>query len=144
MSELTKYEKLVKLQPVDFVPEIQLYLCDTAHHIVYPDRYPCWAYAWVGGKALARYILDHPQLVEGKTIIDMAAGSGIAAIAAKMAGAARVIAVDDYTPRCTYLVLPTITFAYVTIVVPHHSSKFILKHSINNASIITKFRFIFQ
>lgn len=98
MPELTKYEKLVRLQPVDFVPEIQLYLCDTAHHIVYPDRYPCWAYAWVGGKALARYILDHPELVEGKTVIDMAAGSGIAAIAAKMAGAARVIAVDDYTP----------------------------------------------
>jgi predicted nicotinamide N-methyase len=98
MTELTKYDKLVRLQQVDFVPEIQLYLCDTAHQIVYPNRYPCWAYAWVGGKALARYILDNPELVAGKTVVDMASGSGISAIAAKMAGAARVVAVDDYTP----------------------------------------------
>jgi len=98
MTELTKYDKLVRLQPVDFVPEIQLYLCDTAHYIVYPNRFPCWAYAWVGGKALARYILDNPELVAGKTVVDMAAGSGITAIAAKMAGAARVVAVDDYGP----------------------------------------------
>jgi len=98
MTELTKYDKLVRLQPVDFVPEIQLYLCDTAHYIVPPNRFPCWAYAWVGGKALARYIIDNPELVAGKTVVDLAAGSGITAIAAKMAGAARVVAVDDYTP----------------------------------------------
>lgn len=98
MTEMTRYDKLLRLQPVEFVPEIQLYLCDTAHVFMAPERYPCWAYAWVGGKALARYILDNPSLVEGKTIVDIASGSGIVAIAAKMAGAARVVAVDDYTP----------------------------------------------
>jgi predicted nicotinamide N-methyase len=98
MTELTIKNKLLRLQPVDFVPEMQLYLCDTAH-VIYPgERYECWAYAWVGGKALARYIIDNPQLVAGKTIVDMASGSGIVAIAAKMAGAARVVAVDDYDP----------------------------------------------
>lgn len=105
MTELTKYDKLVRLQPVDYVPEIQLYLCDTPHFIVPPDRFPCWAYAWVGGKALARYILDNPGLVAGKTVVDMASGSGIVAIAAKMAGAARVVAVDDYTPSVEIIAL---------------------------------------
>lgn len=98
MTELTINNKLVRLQQVDIVPEMQLYLCDTAHVVYESERYACWAYAWVGGKALARYILDNPELVAGKTVVDMASGSGIVAIAAKMAGAARVVAVDDYTP----------------------------------------------
>jgi predicted nicotinamide N-methyase len=96
MTEITLKNKLLRLQPVDFTPEISLYLCDTAHIFEYGWRYECWAYAWVGGKALARYILDNPQLVEGKTVVDIASGSGIVAIAAKLAGAARVVAVDDY------------------------------------------------
>lgn len=105
MTELTKHGKTVRLQAVDFVPEIQLYLCDTAHVIIPPARYPCWAYAWVGGKALARYILDNPELVAGKTVVDIASGSGITAIAAKMAGAARVVAIDDYGPSAEIMQL---------------------------------------
>jgi predicted nicotinamide N-methyase len=55
---------------------------------------PFWAFAWAGGQALARYVLDHPQAVAGKAVIDFAAGSGIVAIAAARAGAARVLAAD--------------------------------------------------
>ena len=55
---------------------------------------PFWAFAWAGGQALARYVLDHPQAVAGKAVIDFAAGSGIVAVAAARAGAARVLAAD--------------------------------------------------
>lgn len=55
---------------------------------------PFWAFAWAGGQALARYILDAPQLVQGRGVIDFASGSGIVAIAAAKAGAARVLAAD--------------------------------------------------
>ncbi len=49
---------------------------------------PFWAFAWAGGQALARYILDHPALVRGKHVFDFASGSGLVAIAAMKAGAA--------------------------------------------------------
>ncbi|WP_296600534.1 methyltransferase, partial [Phenylobacterium sp.] len=55
---------------------------------------PFWAFAWAGGQALARYLLDHPHVVAGKAVVDFASGSGIVAIAAKRAGAARVLAAD--------------------------------------------------
>jgi predicted nicotinamide N-methyase len=53
---------------------------------------PFWAFAWAGGQALARYLLDHPEAVRGKTVLDFASGSGLSAIAAAKAGAERVIA----------------------------------------------------
>ena len=55
---------------------------------------PFWAFAWAGGQALARYILDKPQTVSGKAVVDFASGSGIVGIAAMRAGAARVLAAD--------------------------------------------------
>jgi predicted nicotinamide N-methyase len=55
---------------------------------------PYWGFAWPGGQAVARYVLDHPHLVAGKRVLDLAAGSGVAAIAAAKAGAARVTAHD--------------------------------------------------
>jgi len=55
---------------------------------------PFWAFAWAGGQALARYLLDHPEVVRGKRVLDFAAGSGLQGIAAKLAGAASVEAVD--------------------------------------------------
>lgn len=55
---------------------------------------PYWAFAWPGGQALARHVLDHPSLVAGLTVLDFAAGCGIAAIAAARAGAARVLAAE--------------------------------------------------
>ncbi len=53
---------------------------------------PFWAAAWPGGQALARYVLDHPDLVAGRSVLDLGAGSGLVAVAAAMAGATRVIA----------------------------------------------------
>lgn len=55
---------------------------------------PYWAFAWAGGQALARYVLDNPELVAGRTVVDFGAGSGLAAIAAAKAGARSVLAFD--------------------------------------------------
>lgn len=85
------------------VPEVRLYLADEAHalwekteeelaEIGLPP--PFWAFAWAGGQGLARYLLDHPESVEGKRVLDFAAGSGLVGIAAMKAGAAYVTAAD--------------------------------------------------
>ncbi|SCW87105.1 class I SAM-dependent methyltransferase [Ancylobacter rudongensis] len=55
---------------------------------------PFWAFAWAGGQALARYILDHPETVRGKRVLDFASGSGLVGIAAAKAGAAHVACAD--------------------------------------------------
>lgn len=55
---------------------------------------PFWAFAWAGGQALSRYVLDRPETVRGKRVIDLASGSGLVAIAAIKAGAAHVLAAD--------------------------------------------------
>ena len=90
------------LLPVPLVPEISLYLADAQvglfdlsggdFHSDEPP--PFWAFVWAGGQALARYVLDHPDEVRGRTVLDVAAGSGVAAIAAARAGAAAVTAID--------------------------------------------------
>jgi predicted nicotinamide N-methyase len=85
------------------VPELQLHLADDAvslwelteeqlGELGLPP--PFWAFAWAGGQALARYLLDHPETVRGKTVLDVASGSGLVAIAAMKAGAASALAVD--------------------------------------------------
>ena len=61
---------------------------------------PYWAFAWAGGQALARYVLDNPQLVTGKHVLDIGAGSGVVAIAAAKAGAASVLAADIDSFSC--------------------------------------------
>jgi predicted nicotinamide N-methyase len=55
---------------------------------------PFWAFPWVGGQALARYLLDHPDVVRGRRVLDFASGSGISAIAAARSGARRVTAAE--------------------------------------------------
>ena len=55
---------------------------------------PFWAFAWAGGQALARFILDRPETVRGLDVIDLASGSGLVAIAAGLAGASHVLAAD--------------------------------------------------
>jgi predicted nicotinamide N-methyase len=55
---------------------------------------PFWAFAWAGGQALARYLLDHPETVKDRQVIDIASGSGLVAIAAARAGAAAVTGYD--------------------------------------------------
>jgi predicted nicotinamide N-methyase len=86
------------LRPVPLVPEIMLHLAggevglfDASGGEFRSDHPPpFWAFVWAGGQALARYVLDHPAVVEGKRVLDLAAGSGIVAIAAARAGAAAV------------------------------------------------------
>jgi predicted nicotinamide N-methyase len=55
---------------------------------------PYWAFAWAGGQALARYVLDNPVMVRGKRVLDIGAGSGLVGLAAARAGAADVLAAD--------------------------------------------------
>ena len=85
------------------VPEVKLHLAHEAVPIWQKTEEelgeiglppPFWAFAWAGGQALARYILDNPEIVKGKRVIDIASGSGLVAIAAMKAGAATVLAAD--------------------------------------------------
>lgn len=55
---------------------------------------PYWAFAWAGGQALARYVLDNPEVVHGKTVLDLGSGSGLVGIAAMKAGARSVLSAD--------------------------------------------------
>ena len=88
------------LAPVPAVAEIRLYLADDALSLwqqaeerAGPDQPPpFWAFPWPGGQALARYVLDHPGLVAGRRVLDVGSGSGLVAIAARLAGAAAVLA----------------------------------------------------
>jgi predicted nicotinamide N-methyase len=57
-----------------------------------PSEPPFWAAAWPGGQALARYVLDVPELVAGRSVLDLGSGSGLVAVAAALAGARRVVA----------------------------------------------------
>jgi predicted nicotinamide N-methyase len=85
------------------VPEIVLHLADEAVALWQRTEDelgamglppPFWAFAWAGGQALARYILDNQAYVKGKHVLDFASGSGLVAIAAAKAGAHHVVAAD--------------------------------------------------
>lgn len=60
---------------------------------------PFWAFPWAGGQALSHYVLDNPDVVRGKLVLDLASGSGLVAVAAALAGAAQVVA-NDIDPMC--------------------------------------------
>src|SRR5262245_9156222 len=92
-----------KLLPVPLVPEIRLHLAEASlptwrkteeelGEMNLPPPY--WAFAWAGGQALARYLIDNPTTVFGAEVLDLGSGSGLTAIAAMRAGAARVVAAD--------------------------------------------------
>jgi predicted nicotinamide N-methyase len=87
--------------PVPLVPEIVLrqatdpYLVWESYRAERGDEaapMPFWAFAWAGGQALARHLLDDPAVVAGKRVLDVGSGSGLVAVAAKLAGAAEVVA----------------------------------------------------
>lgn len=97
-----------RVQPPPHTPELTLHLADEVTpiwrlteealaEIGLPP--PFWAFAWAGGQALGRYILDHPSEVAGKRVLDFASGSGIVGIAAMRAGAGHVLA-SDIDPFC--------------------------------------------
>jgi predicted nicotinamide N-methyase len=85
------------------VPEIKLYLAEESLPIWQKTEEelgelnvppPYWAFAWAGGQALARYILDNPMLLSGKRVLDLGSGSGLTAIAAMKVGATNALASD--------------------------------------------------
>jgi predicted nicotinamide N-methyase len=92
-----------RLQAPPLVPELRLWLADDPV-LIWKNTGelrgdlnlppPFWAFAWAGGQALARYVLDNPELVRGKRVFDFASGSGLVAIAAALAGAASLEASD--------------------------------------------------
>jgi predicted nicotinamide N-methyase len=61
---------------------------------------PFWAFAWAGGQALARHVLDHPETVRGRRVLDFGAGCGLLAIVAAQAGAARILAAEIDPVAC--------------------------------------------
>jgi predicted nicotinamide N-methyase len=111
-AEVAGLDRL-QLLAVPFVPEVRLYLAEDA--IVWWARMeaeageglapPFWASAWAGGQGLARYVIDHPEVVAGRRVLDLASGSGLVAIAAALAGAATVTAndIDPYALAATTL-----------------------------------------
>jgi len=95
-----------RVAPVPYVPEVRLHQADAAIDLWQAMEGweggelppPFWAFAWLGGQALARHLLDHPEVVAGRSVLDLAAGSGLVAIAAARAGAVEVTAneIDRY------------------------------------------------
>ena len=92
-----------QLAAVPFVPEISLWQADDATGLWQRSAdelggigvaLPFWAFAWAGGRGLARHVLDTPELVRGRRVLDFAAGSGLVGIAAAMAGATSVAAAE--------------------------------------------------
>jgi predicted nicotinamide N-methyase len=92
-----------KLLPVPLVPEIRLHLAEESLPIWRKTEEelgqmnlppPYWAFAWAGGQALARYLMDNPTMVFGAEVLDLGSGSGLTAIASMRAGAVRVLAAD--------------------------------------------------
>jgi predicted nicotinamide N-methyase len=103
-----------RLMAPPLVPEIKLYLAsevvplwrateEELAKIGVPPPY--WAFAWAGGQALARYVLDHQEIVRGKTVLDIGAGSGLVGLAAARAGAAKVLAADIDAFACAAIQL---------------------------------------
>ncbi|WP_306213514.1 class I SAM-dependent methyltransferase [Actinoplanes sp. RD1] len=90
-----------RLAPVPFLPELVLHQADEPIELWERTEAggaeqppPFWAFAWAGGQALARHVLDLPDLVAGRDVLDLATGSGLVAVAAARAGARSVVAND--------------------------------------------------
>ena len=92
-----------RLSPVPHAPEISLHVAEIATELWQKTEDdlgeiglapPFWAFAWAGGQGLARHVLDHPELVRGKHVLDFASGSGLVGIAAMKAGALHVTCAD--------------------------------------------------
>ena len=92
-----------RLQPVSHAPEISLWLADEVTPLWRLTEEelgemglppPFWAFAWAGGQAIARWLLDHPEAVRGRRVVDFASGSGLVGVAAMKSGATSVLCAD--------------------------------------------------
>nr|BFD89190.1 methyltransferase [Kitasatospora sp. Xyl93] len=102
-DDLAFIRRETELKPVPFVPEISLHMAEDAIALWETTERargeaglppPFWAFAWAGGVAVARYVLDHPELVAGRTVLDVASGSGLVGVAAALRGATQVRAAE--------------------------------------------------
>src|SRR6478672_4645424 len=91
------------LASVPFVPEIRLFMATDLTPLwrateawlgMHGLAVPFWCVPWAGGQALARWVLDHPEVVRGRRVVDFGTGSGLVAIACALAGARSVRAID--------------------------------------------------
>ena len=119
LPALRRDQTPVKTPPADFIrantaiaapvhlPEIRLHLADEALSLWHKTENelgllglppPFWAFAWAGGQGLARHILDFPELVKGRSVLDFGTGSGVVAIAAALAGARQPVGAIDVDP----------------------------------------------
>jgi len=115
-----------RLQSAPHVPEIVLHLADESVPLWHKTEEqigasglppPYWAFAWAGGQALARYLLDHPGEVDGQRVLDLASGSGLVGIAAAKAGAVPVIAAEiDPFGECAIALNAAANAVYVEVV----------------------------
>jgi predicted nicotinamide N-methyase len=100
---LARIEEVSAWRRLPLLPELELRLAAPGHPL-WDDPHqldalgdmptPWWAIAWAGGVGLSRYLLDHPEVVRGRRVLDFATGAGLAAIAAARSGAARVVATE--------------------------------------------------
>ena len=106
--------RATRLLPVPAVPNIRIYTADEATELWQQTEDelgrtglppPFWAFPWAGGQALARYLSEQPEVVRGRTVLDVASGSGLVAIAAARAGAIKVWAndIDDFAQAAARL-----------------------------------------
>ncbi len=99
MAHVPDIESALKRQQPWLCPELELWLVDpesALHRETEPEALgmPYWAFAWPGGQVLARYVLDHPELVRGKRVVDFGSGCAIEGIAAARCGAREVLCAD--------------------------------------------------
>ena len=115
-----------RLLPVPHAPEIALFVADEATALWQKTEEelgeiglppPFWAFAWAGGQALARYVLDHPTTVRGRRVLDFATGSGLVAVAAAKAGA--TVEACDVDPFAVEAVALNAAANHVAIVTRH-------------------------
>ncbi|MGI2030859.1 class I SAM-dependent methyltransferase [Rhizobium panacihumi] len=99
----------LRVEPARFLPEISLYTAHPGSRLSqlggYEGEPPYWAYGWAGGTVLARHLLDFPETVRGRRVLDLGCGSGVVGIAAAKAGASHVLAsdIDAYALAATRL-----------------------------------------
>ncbi|MEO7093546.1 MAG: 50S ribosomal protein L11 methyltransferase [Polyangiales bacterium] len=123
------------------VPEIELYLATEITTLWHASESwlkargvppPFWAFAWAGGQALARYVLDHPEVIAGKRVLDFASGSGIVGIAAALGRAKHVVS-SDIDPFAEVVIRMNATLNRVAVMVERDDA---VGHTLDNYDVV--------